>query len=136
MYLALNNFNPIIRTLTSSSKNYLNLKSFNPNRYILYKNTFQWVQNIFKFKVFNDIICMTTLTKTISHLQISNFKWATKSGQIEIIVIRVLVNAMHPGRSGYSWEFNRINIPITQIWLNYIQIPEGPQNALHLPKLR
>jgi len=29
-----------------------------------------------------------------------------------IDVIEVLVNAMHSGRSGYSWDFNIMDIPI------------------------
>ena len=34
---------------------------------------------------------------------------------------------MHSGRSGYSWDFNRMDIPIFS--LKYIQISEGPRST-------
>ena len=67
-------------------------------------------------------------------------RWSSSKIYLSRIdLIGVLVNAMHSGRSGYSWDLNRIDIPIAQFSLKIHSNPLWSPidlTTLYLPKLR
>ena len=117
--------------------------------HLLYKFTFKgWdlskITNPFSWIILSHFALCEVNSKSFegkmfSSNQITKLKKMIRINILLIDLIGVLVNAMHSGWSGYSWDFNRMDIPITQfslkihsnLWGNPID-----QNALHLPKLR